>query len=157
MKKILPFLFVLIGLNAGAQIVNIPNANFKNALVNYTPRIDINFDGEIQASEAAIVDTLQLQSKNIADLTGILSFTNLTYLNCSHNPLTTLNVSGLIRLQKLFGNDDILTSINVTGCNALFYMDCSVNPIKTLNFSLSGLANLVELRCEDCFQLTALK
>ena len=55
MKKLLPLLFVLMGLDSGAQIVNIPDANFKYALVHYSDifgrEIDTNHDGEIQVAE----------------------------------------------------------------------------------------------------------
>ena len=37
-----------------AQIVNIPDANFKNALLNHIPVIDLNGDSEIQISEASV-------------------------------------------------------------------------------------------------------
>lgn len=51
MKKILYFLSLLLGFvsSAMAQNVNIPDPNFKNALLNHNPIIDTNGDGEIQA------------------------------------------------------------------------------------------------------------
>ena len=55
MKKVILILsLVAISLsnNSFAQIVNIPDTNFKAALVAHNPKIDTNGDGEIQVSEA---------------------------------------------------------------------------------------------------------
>ncbi len=52
MKKLLLFIALISFGITQAQIVNIPDANFKNALLNYDPIIDTNNDNEIQISEA---------------------------------------------------------------------------------------------------------
>ncbi len=78
MKHILLALGLLFSFTASAQIVNIPDPNFKIALLNYTPPIDTNEDGEIQVSEAeAVIYLLRLDNKGINDLTGIEAFVNL--------------------------------------------------------------------------------
>ena len=46
------FLWLCIPISQ-AQNVSIPDSNFKTTLVNYTPVIDTNTDGEIQVAEAA--------------------------------------------------------------------------------------------------------
>jgi hypothetical protein len=53
MKQFFTLLFILFVIAAKAQIVNIPDANFKSFLLNYFPRIDTNFDNEIDVNEAA--------------------------------------------------------------------------------------------------------
>jgi len=76
--------------------------NFKQALFAHTnPRIDTNFDGEISEQEASIVTRLNLQDKNISDLTGIAYFTNLEKLYCSRNLLTVLEVAQHSKLTTL--------------------------------------------------------
>ena len=54
------FILLLVTLTAKAQIVDIPDTNFKNALLNHDPIIDINNDGEIQESEAESVTVLRM-------------------------------------------------------------------------------------------------
>src|SRR5690606_17346721 len=82
-----------------AQNVNIPDANFKNALLAHDPVIDTNSDGEIQVTEAeAITGALNVGSKSISDLTGIEAFVNLTELYCQDNLLTHLNTGSLTDL-----------------------------------------------------------
>ena len=84
MKKLIFSLTLLFGCLAAAtaQIVNIPDANFKNALVNGICvdtdgdtigdiSVDSDNDGEIQVAEALAVIRLYIGSKNITDLTGV--------------------------------------------------------------------------------------
>ncbi len=153
MKKILPFLFVLIGLNAKAQIVNIPDPNFKNALLNYSPVIDLNFDGEIQITEAAATTSLNIESENISDLTGIAYFTNLTHLYCPNNNLTSLDVSALSNLYSLYCYNNLLSSLNLNNCAGLNVLNCSnmmgnVNNNQLTSLDLSGVPNLLFLTCD---------
>jgi len=62
-------------------IVYIPDANFKNALLD-DANINTNRDEEIQVAEAeAYTDTIDVSSMGISDLTGIEAFTALTFLN----------------------------------------------------------------------------
>jgi hypothetical protein len=73
------FLFTLV---AKAQTVDIPDANFKNALVN-TPCVDTNNDGfgdadadtnndgEIQFTEAEAILRLHTNDQNIVSMQGI--------------------------------------------------------------------------------------
>ena len=133
MKKILPFLFVLIGFSSAAQIVNIPDANFKNALLNYNPSIDLNQDGQIQVSEAAIVTHLDLFDNNIIDLTGITAFTSLTNLNCTHNNITSIDLTGLNNLYVLSLEENKLTTLNASGLTNLYALYCRDNLLTSLN------------------------
>jgi hypothetical protein len=88
MKRIILTLTVFIGLvsQTNAQNVNIPDPNFKAYLVGNTA-INTNADTEIQVSEAqAFTGNIDCQNLNIADLTGIEAFTNITHLNASTKP-----------------------------------------------------------------------
>jgi hypothetical protein len=76
-----------------AQVVNIPDANFKKVLVD-NKVINTNNDAEIQVSEAiAYSATINCNSKGITNLTGIEAFVNIKNLYCGSNQLTTLDVS----------------------------------------------------------------
>jgi len=100
MKKIYTFItVVLLALNTNAQIVNIPDADFKQILLNYNPRIDTNFDNEIQQSEAAAVSELNIPNIN-DDATGLNAFINLVKLELNTRNVA-VNFSGMIRLEEL--------------------------------------------------------
>jgi Leucine-rich repeat (LRR) protein len=174
MKKLYTLLVIaLIGFVGKAQIVNIPDANFKAKLLQASPsnyiastetpdasgnvttysQIDTNNDGEIQVSEALSIKWLNVYESNIANLTGIESFTNLQVLYCFSNQLTSLNVSGLTNLQRLDCQNNQLTNLNVSGLTNLRYLACSNNLLPSLN--MSSLTNLQGLNC-SYNQLTSL-
>ncbi|RFC53278.1 T9SS type A sorting domain-containing protein [Brumimicrobium aurantiacum] len=109
-----------------ANIVNIPDANFKAALLaqgttitgNGISPIDTDGDGEICETEAqAYTGNIQIPSQGISDLTGIEAFTALTVLNCSSNQLTNLDVSANTALLTLNCTFNQLTSLNVANGN----------------------------------------
>lgn len=83
-----------------SDLVYIPDANFKAKLIQLG--VDTNNDSEIQFTEALVPTTLNVSNSNIADLTGIEAFENLTTLDCSSNSLTTLNCSYNFHLTSLY-------------------------------------------------------
>jgi hypothetical protein len=160
----LTFFLWSLCLVANAQIVNIPDTKFKNALVNTScvdtngdevgdADADTNNDGEIQVSEALTVQGLYVNYRSIQSLVGIEVFGNLQVLFCGHNQLTTLDMQGLTNLQKLYCGHNQLTTLNVQGPNNLQVLRCEENQLTTLN--IQGLTNLQYLRC-GANQLTTL-
>src|SRR5687767_5185814 len=116
-------LFVLSLLATGnvaqAQVVFIPDANFKAALVG-NPNINTNGDSEIQTSEAAAYKgTLSVGGLNISDLTGVQAFINIPRLYCNNNNLTSIDVSKNVTLTALRCNHNQLTSLDVSKLTAL--------------------------------------
>ncbi|NMH29553.1 DUF7619 domain-containing protein [Flavobacterium silvaticum] len=109
-------------------IVNIPDPNFKAALVQYNAinpsyALDLNGDGEIQVGEAAAYHELDLGGWNISDITGIEAFTNLEQLAVSDNDLIALDVSMLPNLWLLYANDNPLTSVSLAPKTKIFAAD----------------------------------
>ena len=75
-----------------AKTTEIPDPNFEQAL------IDLGFDtapinGSVPTANISGITFLDVQNKNISDLTGIEDFTALTQLYCDQNQLTSLDVS----------------------------------------------------------------
>ena len=118
-----------------SQNVNIPDANFKKALLAHTPKIDTNNDGEIQISEATIVRTLKVKYKEIASLEGIEAFTDLKNLECTGNKITTIDVSKNVHLEYLAINMNPISDIDLSGNPALIDFDCTNSELTTLDFS----------------------
>jgi Leucine-rich repeat (LRR) protein len=160
MKKLYFLVVLAISFATQAQIVNIPDANFKAKLLSASSsnfvainlngnwfKIDENNDGEIQESEAAQVLRLYIDSSQISSLVGILYFYNLHTLNCIANQITNLNFLGLTNLSVLRCNNNLITSLNVQGVSSLTQLYCGFNQITTLD--LQGLNNLVRLSCEN--------
>ena len=129
MKKLYFLFFLTICFFCNAQIVNIPDANFKAALLSASSNntiasteipfydndgffivsnyhtIDLNGDGEIQVSEAQAIKYLHVTSSpgnnNITDLTGIESFTSLKHLSSTYNEISAINLTQNIALKSL--------------------------------------------------------
>jgi hypothetical protein len=60
---------------------------------------------------------------------------NLNYLFCGYNQLTSLNISGLISLKALQCYDNLLTSLNLSGPITLQYLSCQNNLLTNIDFS----------------------
>lgn len=167
MKTLLKTLFILTFISTNAQIVNIPDPNFKTALtVNHAPVIDTNNDGEIQVSEAEAADLIDVNSDSISDLTGIEAFINLSFLDCSFNNLTSIDVSNNTLLEILNCSNNQLTSIDISNNPDIFQLECRSNNLSTLDISsnldmtllyVGNNANLTEIDIEDNTDLAILE
>ncbi len=156
MKTVFILLFLVFGSITSAQIINFPDANFKNALVNtkcvdsdnnnsIDSDADLNNDGEIDVSEAVKVNTLAIDSLSISSLAGIENFKYLKHLDCSFNKLTSLDVQILTNLESLVCGSNQLTSLNVQGLTNMITLSCSSNQLTSLN--VQGLTNMITLSC----------
>jgi len=148
MKKLLlltsALFFVLF---TTAQIVNIPDANFKTVLVGDT-LINTNQDGEIQVSEAnSYYGAIHVDSLNISDLSGIESFTLIYDLLCRNNQLTTIDLSSNTELLSLHLNNNLLTNLDLSNNPNIYYLYCSGNQLSTLN--VSNISVLNTLNCDN--------
>ncbi len=141
-------LLIFLLLNTGfvsAQIVNIPDANFKAKLI--AEGVDTNSDGEIQVSEALAVTDLNLNAANISDTEGLQAFTNLVNLIITDNSLVSLDVSSNVNLVSLIANRNNLTSINVSNNPNLETLR-AVNNFSLGTLDLSSCIALKNLRLE---------
>jgi enterochelin esterase family protein len=148
--------------------VSFPDSIFRQIL---SSEYNIIFDAQNQITNTDASDTityLNLNFRNINDVTGIASFPNLKGLNvffnnltqldlsgnpelytlsCSNNALTDLDLAGKIKLRKLECSSNLLTGINITGDTALTSLTCNFNKITDL--SLSDKFNLLNLECSN--------
>ena len=158
-----------------AQVVDIPDVNFKNALLNtlcvdtdgnfaMDSDADFNNDGEIQVSEAEIVRGMDIRNNSIQSLQGIEYFNQLKRLDCSFNQLNSLNLQSLSDLNSLDCSKNQLTSLNLKDLVDLQYMNCSLNQLDSLNLqSLSALKSLdcsgnqlISLNLQDLIDLQSM-
>lgn len=163
MRKIYLLISVITFAVFQAQIVNIPDANFKAKLLsanttngiamnssNQNMVIDTNGDQEIQVSEALNVSKLIVsgqQGNMIADLTGINAFTNLVLLSASSNALTNLQITGLPYLQSLSVRYNNLTGISLSNLNSIHTLDVTNNQLVSID--ISNLPSLVTLESSN--------
>ena len=157
MKNIFLLMLLFTGM-VKAQIVNIPDANFKAFLIaaNTTPcaynqldnavGIDINNDGEIQNTEAAAIYRLVINNKTMQDLIGIDSFVNLTKVEITNNAqLTSINLAGLSNLNNVnISNNQLLSSVNFNGLTNLTILKC-IGSHQLASIDFSTLINVTSL------------
>jgi len=148
LSKYLPFLmlfFSFLSCDKEPRIaynynIDIPNENFKKALLEYYVieieyDLDANRDGEISDGEAALVKDLYLENSDIKDLTGIAALVNLRYLDCSFNQIETLDLSNNTKLKDLICGRNEIEELNLSGCQNLNYLHCSFNKLEIFDVS----------------------
>ncbi|POS00585.1 putative repeat protein (TIGR01451 family)/predicted secreted protein (Por secretion system target) [Flavobacterium croceum DSM 17960] len=165
--KIKTILFLLVFTTlCNAQIINIPNINFKAKLLEASStnqiardingtyfKIDSNNNNEIEYTEADDVYELNIsnlnsiQSVKISDITGLIHFSNLRKFHCIDNLLTNLDLTSFANLLAINCGFNQLTSLNISGLNQLEFLSCESNQI--VNLDLSNKPNLVTLYCEN--------
>ena len=84
---------------------------------------------------------------------GALHSSEIAELRCQFNQLTSLNISGCTALYNLDCSYNKLTSLNISRCTALYNLECQVNQLTSLD--VSNCTALRILYCEDN-QLTSL-
>lgn len=142
-RGLLLCLLLCIGQLSIGQIVTIPDANFKTALIE--DGVDTNDDGEIQVSEAENTTSININGTGINSIVGIQSFTNLVSFICKNGSFETADLSGLSKLETIDFEAGILNSIVLSGLSSLTSLDCSNNELT--NLDVSHLSNLKEIYC----------
>ena len=148
MNKFFLLLLLLHGFVSSieAQIVTIPDANFKNYLVNVLcvdtdgdgipdDDVDTNNDGEVQVSEAEVVTFLKTSSGNISNLEGIQYFVNLQEFHCTFNHITNMDVTYSLDLRKLVCYRNELTAIHPGNYPNLEYLSVGENFLTSIDIS----------------------
>lgn len=145
--------------NTQAQIINIPDANFKAKLleadtINYIAKdslghnmkIDINNDGEIEQSEAFRVSDLYLGYSNFKSIIGVSNFINLKNIVFDH--------CDSVKLINLESNNN-LVNIDITYCVKLDSIT-AFNLTKLLDFDLRYCYNVKYLDISNCINIDIL-
>ncbi len=139
--------FFLLNINSlFAQNTFIPDDNFEQAL------IDLGYDsGMLNDSVPTLnikpVTSLNVNGKNIGDLTGIKDFTALTTLNCSNNKLTVLNTSYNLSLLELLCFNNQISTIDLSTNTNLTRLVCYNNNLTEID--LSAAPALITLNCSN--------
>ena len=98
---------------------NFPDKDFREFLLDKEANIDRNQDGKLSTWEIALVQDIDVYDMEIADLTGIEYFTELKYLDCAGNHLTSLDLSRNTKLAELDAENNTYT---ITPVNDRFYL-----------------------------------
>ncbi|WOD43367.1 T9SS type A sorting domain-containing protein [Hwangdonia lutea] len=119
------------------DLTYVPDNNFEQALVDLG--YDDVLDNYVATANISTVTSLDVANRNIADLTGIEAFSDLSVLNCSNNALTSLDLSGNTFLTWLRCSKNDLTSLDLSANPLLEYLHCALNAIASLDLTNNGL------------------
>jgi gliding motility-associated-like protein len=160
------FFYLSFFIDSYAQTTSIPDPNFEQALIDLNIDSDGIVNQQVLTSDISGQTSLDVNSKGIGDLTGIEGFSSLTFLDCSNNQLTNLNVSqnenltqlicflnkinflqvrGATSLELLKCENNALTGLDVSQNANLTLLHCNANALTSLN--ISGAINLIDLEC----------
>jgi Leucine-rich repeat (LRR) protein len=116
-----------------AQTTYVPDNNFEQALIDLG--YDDVLDDYVLTANINTIQDLNVNNKNISDLTGIEKFTGLTALDCNHNQLTSLDISYNILLNTFYCAANQLTIINSSNNTELTNFNCGGNQLTSLDVS----------------------
>ena len=162
LKNYFPLVFVFLFLsNIYSQTTAIPDTNFEQALIDLGIDSDATINGSVLTADISGVNSLNVSTKNISDLTGIEDFAGLTSLDCRENQLVNLDISKNIALTDLECRLNQLTNLDVSKNIALTSLDCRSNQLTSLDVSQNTALEILtcvdnELTSLDVTQNTAL-
>ncbi len=164
MKKKL-IILLMINLHINAQTTLISDSNFELYLIE--EGLDDIVDGSVLTSNINVVTVIDINGRNISNLTGVGDFTMLENLQCYMNPIdvidvsqnenlleidfsetniTTIDLSGNLLLERLRFNNTLVTNIDVSNNINLEELICYDSQLNTLN-----IENNIELTLLNCF------
>ena len=126
--------------NVEINETNFPDANFRSWILDQ----DYGQDGVLTEEEIANVKKIDVNRKNISDLSGIEYFTELEKLICYQNQLTSFDVSKNTALKHLECDNNELTSLDLSKNIALELLICRNNPLKSLDVSNNTALSYLE-------------
>ena len=144
MKAFYSLLILLIPFVGFGQMTYIPDDNFEQVLIDLG--LDDIVDDYVYTSSIDTITQLHLLNQNIADLTGIENFFQLTYLDCRYNSLTSLDVSNNLFLENLYCNNNQITEIDLINNDSLNWLQIAYNDLSSLDVSMNE--KLEYLSCE---------
>ena len=135
---------VLAGDDIAIDENNFPDENFRKYIKE---EFDSDGNDSLSSDEREIATMISVDDQGISNLKGIEYFNELTWLSCSGNELTKLDMSNNPALEYLYCYDNKLIELNVSNNTELEYLDCDYNNLTKLDVSSSTA--LKELHCNE--------
>ncbi len=157
------------------EIINFVDPNFKQALLNHSPVIDTDGDGEICVTEAEAALLIVATNKNIRNTSGIEYFKNIHTLNLSKNDFTHIDLSqnnrlAIIRLSRnklkrldLYNHPELrhltamssgeIEEINILNSPVLWNLQVHNNKLSKLNLAGASLLYNLEVPFNNLTQV----
>ncbi|UTD15724.1 T9SS type B sorting domain-containing protein [Tenacibaculum mesophilum] len=132
MKKYITLLLFFFTLFSYSQNTYVPDDNFEQFLID-SGYDSGPLDNYVLTSNIETIKKLDLENKNISDMTGIQDFVSLTYLDCSDNFFTNIDVSQLIKLETLICGAGNLNTLDVTNNTLIKFLSVNDSKLSSIN------------------------
>ncbi len=109
--------------------------------------IDLNGNGKKDNNEAVEIFNKHEEAVYTKTAKTIVIYGNVSYLECSKNAITNLDVSKNTTLQQLYCHRNLLTSLDLTNNSNLEYLQCQLNRLTHLD--VNNNTKLINLYCES--------
>lgn len=130
------------------EIISIPDPQFEELLIEQGIDSDNTLNGEILKSDAEKTIILDLnktiKSKKIKDLSGIESFTNITFLSAAYQKIASVNLSANKKLDTIYLLGNNIEEIDFTHNTNLILINIQANKLHTVT-GISKVTKLKEL------------
>lgn len=133
--------------------VNIPDTNFEKYLIDENIDTDATINGLVLKTDVATIENINVNDKNISDLTGIEAFKSLKVLRANNNQIAALEISENLNLEEIYIANNQISTIDVSKNVKLKKIDIGENNLSTL--TVNQLEDLETLSCYKN-QLTAI-
>ncbi len=111
----------------------VPDDNFESRLIALG--YDTILDNYVLTANIAPITSLDVSFQNIADLTGIEDFISLIQLDARNNNITSINISTLANLRRLYLGANELNALDVSQNAQLLILSAYSNNLSSLNLS----------------------
>ncbi len=157
-----------------AQHIEFKDPRFKKCLLDPELGIDTNHNLEIEFEEALSVKVIELNKKDLTDISEIRFFKNLERLscyenkidsliiedlpklkelNCRTNHITYLKIEQLISLEKLIAGMNQLTFVEINDCPNLQSLYLQYNQLTNIDLTKFPLLKYVEISHNELHQI----
>ncbi|WP_026451815.1 T9SS type A sorting domain-containing protein [Aequorivita capsosiphonis] len=126
-------LFLIPFLTLCAQTTYVPDDNFEQRLI--VLGLDDVLDDYVLTSNISNLTSLDLQGKNVSDLTGLQDFASLRYFDASNNQFSHIPLHPNASLNALTVNNNQLTELDLSQHQNLTELACANNFIASLDLS----------------------
>jgi hypothetical protein len=136
--------------------VNIPDANFKAALLNNSS-INTNEDEEISYTEAeAFEGNLLISNQGIKDLTGIEALENIEVLTAFNNSISMIDLSSNTKLRQVLLESNSIENLDVSMLPELEDLQVHTNELLSLNVANANNASFTRMEAQGNFSLACI-
>jgi len=115
----------------------VPDDNFEQALIDYG--YDNKLDDYVSTSNINSITSLNLNAKNISNLTGIEDFKSLVQLLVNKNNLSSVNVSKNLLLNYLELSENKISSIDLSANEYIEHLNLTNNQLNAIDLSANTL------------------